>query len=276
MSHTPIQYTLPHLPMLGKGSLLVDIYDSGGGLTGYVHMGNVTKIEQEIKDDRASLYQSINATPSLIATAVKKRDVSLMITGTDFAFTHLAMAMMASGGVSTTLATGTTPVTGEVLASATCTKHGKYFATLGRNIGTVVVHNNSLVLTAGTDYIVIDPVEGLIFFPLTSTVSDSHNVTVDYTPSALSISQIAGAVQPLLRARIRFSPDPTDGKLIGIEWWQVNLSPTGKLGLIADDYGNWELEGYVLNDAANHPNSPYFLMTDLGATSGTEESGNVS
>lgn len=272
--HTPIQYTLPHLPMLGKGSLLLDIYDASGGLTGYRHMGNVTKIEQEIKDDKASLYQSINAVPSLVATAVKKRDVMLSITGTDFSFTHLAIAMMASGGAETTLATGTTPVTAEALASATAKKKGRYFATLGRNIGSVAVKQGATTLTAVTDYVIVDAVEGLIFFPLTSTVDDSAAVTVDYTPSALSISQIAGAVQPFVRARLRFSPDPTDGKLIGVEWWQVNLSPNGKLGLIADDYGNWELEGMVLNDAANHPNSPYFLMTDLGATSG--ESANVS
>ena len=264
----PIQYPLAHLPMLGKGSLLCDVFDASGNLAGYQHLGNVTKCEQEIKDDQAKLYQSINATPSLIATAVKKRDVMLSITGTDFSFQHLAIAMMAAGGAETTLSTGTTPVVAEPLASATATKKGKYFATIGRNIGTVSVKQGVTTLVAGTDYVVVDALEGLIYFPLTSGVVDTTAVTVDYTPTAISMSQVAGGVAPFVKARLRFVPDPTDGKRVGVEWWQVNLSPNGKLGLIADDYGNWELDGMVLNDAANHPNAPYFLMTDYGATSG--------
>lgn len=269
-----MQYPLPHLPMLGKGSLLVDIYDASGGLTGYVHMGNVTGLDQEIKDDKAELYQSINRTPTLIATAVKKRQVMLSIKGTDFSFTHLAIQQMASGGKETTLATGTTPVTGEALASATATKKGKFFSTVGRNIGSVVVKQGVTTLVLNTDYQITDALQGLIYFLPTGAVDDAAAVTIDYTPAALSLSQVAGAVNPFVRARLRFVPDPTDGKKIGVEWWQVNLSPNGKLGLIADDYGNWEMEGMVLDDTANHPNSPYFLMTDYGATSG--ETGDVS
>lgn len=274
-----MQYPLPHLPMLGKGSLLLDIYDANGGLTGYIHMGNVTKVEQEIKDDVKKLYQSINRTPSMIASAVSKRDVMLSITGTDFSFTHMAIAMMANGGKETTLSTGTTPVVGEALASATATKKGKFFATAGRNIGSIVVKQGVTTLVLNTDYQVPDAVagvslSGLIYFLPSGAVDDAAAVTIDYTPAALSLSQVAGAVNPFVRARLRFVPDPTDGKKIGVEWWQVNLSPNGKLGLVSDDYGNWELEGNVLDDTANHPNSPYFLMTDYGATSG--ETGDVS
>ncbi len=261
-----IQYPIPHLPMLGKGSLLLDVFDASGNLTGYQHLGNCTKVEQELKDDKASLYQSINAVPSLVAYAVKKRDVTVSITGTDFSFSHLAIALMSGG--ETILTTAATPVTGEALASATATKKGKYFATLGRNIATVVVHQSLGVLAEGTDYVVVDAAEGLIYFPATSTVIDTTAVTVDYTPTVGSFSQVAGAVMPFVRGRLRFVPDPTDGKKIGVEWWVVNLSPNGKIGLIADDYGNWELEGMVIDDAANHPLSPYFLATDYGATSG--------
>jgi hypothetical protein len=262
----PITYPVPNLPMLGKGSLLVDVFDANGNLTGYQHMGNCTKVEQEIKDDKASLYQHINAVPALVAYAVKKRDVMVSMTGTDFSFQHMAIAMMA--GVETSLVTGTTAVTGEALASATATKHGKFFATAGRNIGSVVVHQGGTTLGLNTDYTIADALQGLIYFPLSSSVSDTLAVTIDYTPTSVTLSQVAGATVPFVKGRMRFVPDPTDGKKIGVEWWQVNLSPNGKLGLIADDYGNWELEGMVLNDVANHPASPYFLMTDYGATSG--------
>src|ERR1039457_474140 len=111
-----IQYPVPHLPMLGKGSLLLDVFDASGNLTGYQHLGNCTKVEQEIKDDKDELYQSINATPSLIATAVKKRAVTLTITGTDFSSDHMALAFMSAG--KTSLVISAVPVSGEALASA--------------------------------------------------------------------------------------------------------------------------------------------------------------
>jgi hypothetical protein len=31
--------------------------------------------------------------------------------------------------------------------------------------------------------------------------------------------------------------------------------------MIADDYGNWTLDGYILDDTSNHPTAPFFLLT---------------
>lgn len=255
-----IHYPIPHLPMLGKGSILLDVFDANGNSTGYQHLGNCTTVEQEIKDDKAELFQHINSTPTLIATAVKKRTVSLKLTGTDFSSDHMAIALMSAG--KTELATGSTPVSGETLASATATKKGKYFATAGRNLdpATVAVRQGaSLVL--GTDYVIEDAVQGIIYFPVTSGVDDAVAVLVDYTPIATTFDQVAGAVEPFVKGKIRFVPDPTDGQKIGVEWWKCNLSPTGKLELVKDDYGNWELEAMVLDDSENHPDDPYFLAT---------------
>jgi len=256
----PVQYPFPHLPLLGKGSFFVDVFDDAGNLTGYHHMGNCTKVEQDIKDDKDELYQSINAVPSMIAAAVKKRQVMLTVTGTDFAADHMAIALMSAG--KTTLTVLATPVTGEALASATATKKGKFFATASRNIDPATVSvSNPGALTAGSDFTVADPVQGLIFIPLTSSVNEAAALTVDYTPIAASFDQVAGAVKPFVKARLRFAPDPTDGPKIGVEWWHCNLSPTGKLGVVSDAYANWELEAMVLDDSANHPLSPYFLQT---------------
>jgi hypothetical protein len=169
----------------------------------------------------------------------------------------MAIAMMAAGV--TKLVIAATPVTGEALASATAIKKGRYFATVGRNLdpATVVVPG----LVAGTDYEVADPVQGIIYFPLTGAADDATAYAVNYTPVAATFDQVAGAVEPFVKGRLRFAPDPTDGQKIGVEWWHCNLSPNGKLGMISDKYGNWELEAMVLDDTANHPDSPYFLQT---------------
>lgn len=253
----PIHYPIPHLPMLGKGSILLDVFDEAGNPTGYQHLGNCTTVEQEIKDDKAELYQHINATPTLIATAVKKRTVSLKMTGTDFSSDHMAIALMANG--KTQLAVAAASVAGEVLAAATVTKKGKYFATLQRNLDPTSISIGSLV--AGTDYVVEDPLEGIIYFPLDSGVDDNGEVSIDYSTLEATFDQVAGAVKPFVKGKLRFAPDPTDGQKIGVEWWKCNLTPTGKLELIKDDYGNWELEVMVLDDSENHPDAPYFVAT---------------
>lgn len=258
-----IKYPNPHVPMLGKGSILFDRFDANGLPSGYMPFGNATKLELAHKDERAQLFQSLNKSASLIATGLKKRTVSLSIVGTDFRSDMLAIAMMSSG--KTTLVGSVATITGEVLASATATKHGRYFALANRNIDNVttppVLTNNAVTLVVNTDYIVVDPIEGLIYFPTTSSVNDAFAVTATYHTLVASNDQVAGAVVPQVLGRLRFVPDPTDGQKLGLEAWRVNLYPSGQLGLIADDYGNWTLDGELLDDTANHPLSPYYLQT---------------
>lgn len=258
-----LKYPNAHVPMLGKGSILFDRFDAAGLLTGYLPFGNCTKFELMHKDERANLFQSLNKSASLIATGLKKRTVSVSIIGTDFRSDMLAIAMMSLG--KTALTTAVATVTGEVLASATATKKGRYFALLNRNVDNIgtapVLTNNSVTLVAGTDYIVVDPVEGLIYFPTSSAVAEGFAVTCTYHTLVGSQDQVAGAVVPQVGGRLRFVPDPTDGQKIGVEAWRVNLYPSGQLGLIADDYGNWTLDGEILDDTSNHPQSPYYLQT---------------
>lgn len=266
-----IQYPNAHIPILGKGSVLLDLFDANGNPTGaFQHLGNCTKFEREIKDDMAELYQSINASPSLIATAVKKRQVKLTIVGTDFSADHGAIFSMSPG--KTVLPTTATTFTAEVLCAANIPKKGRFFQTQNPNVDNVsvppVVKSGSATLTSGTsilngDYFVVDAAKGIIYIPASSTEVDASALTVTYETlaSATFASQVAGATVPFVRGHIKFIPDPTDGQKIQSDLWRVNLSPNGQIGLIADDYGNWTLDGNVLDDTANHPISPYFLDT---------------
>lgn len=258
-----IQYPIAHLPMLGKGSILFDLFDASGNPTGYQHLGNATKFEVSPKDDRAELYQSLNKSSSLIANALKKRTVNLAIVGTDFSADHMALALMASGKTTQSISAGA--VTAETLASATAKKKGRFLQFSSRSIdpsGTApVIKQGATTFTAGTDYVLVDPVEGLLYIPTTSTIDDAVALTADYHTLVAAFSQVAGVTQPQLTGKLRFVPDPTDGQKIGVEAWRVNLFPSGQIGLIADDYGNWTLDGVVLDDTANHPSAPYFLAT---------------
>jgi hypothetical protein len=260
-----IIYPVPHIPMLGKGSILLDRFDPTSGLpTGLQHLGNCTKFELDLKDDIAELYQSINKNVTLIATAVKKRQPKISITGTDFSSVHIAIAQMSAG--KTSVATAAATFTAEALISAAQAPNaiGRYFRLLNRNVDNVttppVLTSNSAMLTVGTDYIVADPIQGLIYIPAGSTIS-THAVTATYNTLVGSNDHVAGATVPFVQGHILFVPDPVDGQKIGCDIWRVNLNPNGNLGLIADDYGNWSLDGNILDDTANHPTAPFYDYT---------------
>jgi hypothetical protein len=248
--------------MLGKGSILLDVFDSTGAPTGFQHLGNCTKMEQQIKDDIAELFQSLNKSVSLIASALKKRTPMLAITGTDFSSAHMAIAMCGDL-VPLSIAAGS--VTTEPLASATATKKGKYFFTAQRNLSPTpadtVLHQGATALVAGTDYVIVDPVTGCIYFPLTSSVSDTLAVTIDYKTVVGEFDQVNAATKPYITGHLKFMPDPTDGQKIGLDVWRIRMNPTGGVGLIADDYGNWSMDARILDDSANHPTCPYFQQT---------------
>ena len=261
-----LKYPLAHVPMLGKGSILLDIFDANGAATGLRHLGNCTKFELDLKDDIAELYQSLNKSVTLIATALKKRQPKIAITGTDFSSDHMAIFQMSAG--KTTVATTATTYTDEVLISATVTgAKGRFFQTAHRNLDMatanvpVLTLQPSTVLATPADYVVSDPVAGLIYIPVGSSITDTTAVKITYHTVVGSNDHVAGATVPFQQGHIVFDPDPVDGQKIGCDIWRVNLNPNGNVGLIADDYGNWTLDGNILDDTANHPTAPFYDYT---------------
>ena len=259
-----IIYPVPHKPMLGKGSVLLDVFDANGLPTGFGHLGNATKFEIDLKDDIAELFQSLNKNVTLIASALKKRQGKVTITGHDFSSDHIAVAQMSAG--KTTLATTASVYTAETLISTAQAPKaiGRYFRTANRNVDPTttppVLTSNAIVLVAGVDYVIADPVQGLFYIPAGSSIA-THAVTITYSTLVGSFDQVAAATIPFVQGHLLFVPDPVDGQKIGCDIWRVNLNPNGQLGLIADDYGNWTLDGNILDDTANHPAAPFYQYT---------------
>lgn len=262
----PINYQIPHIPMLGKGSILLDQFQNGLPTGVFKHLGNCTKFEIDVKDDIAELYQSLTNNVTLIATAVKKRQPKITITGTDFSSDHVAIAQMTAG--KTTLAQTAQTITSEVLISAAQAPNaiGRYFKTAQINVDPTatppVLTSNSVTLASGTDYVLLDPVQGIFYIPAGSTIA-SHAVTVTYHTLVGNFDQVAACTVPFVQGHIYFSPDPVDGQSIACDVWKVNLNPNGQFGLISDDYGNWSLDGNILDNTANTPNAPFYQYTFL-------------
>lgn len=261
-----IQYQLNHVPSLGKGSVLFDRFLNGSPTGVFMHLGNCNKFEVDPKDDMAELWQSLYPSPTKIAQAVKKRDIKIAIEGTDFSADHSQIYSIAAG-VSTRAQTGAAIVAQQVISAAeTASCLGRYFQVQNFPVATWTdLKQGATTLVNGTDYVVLDLTHGIVYIPLTSTISTAGTtaVTADYTSATSSVSQIAGHTVNFVQGHILFIPDPADGPNIQADVWRVNLTQNGKIGLISDEYGNWTLEGSCLDDTANHPTDPFYLYTYL-------------
>jgi hypothetical protein len=260
-----LQYPNPNIPLIGKGSVFVDIWDPVTGLkTGYRHLGNVPTFEIEDKVDKAILYSSMNKTVAKIATAAKKRDLTVSLKGNDFSMDHMEIVTMCSGKSSLAVTAGAVTGTPLISAAQTAVCKGRFFRTQDMNLDStipIVVKQGATTFTNVTDYVVLDWEMGIVFIPTTSSIASGAAITADYTKLAKTYTQIAAATRPFLPCSILFDPDPVDGQKMGCEVWKANLSANGKLGLISDDYNNWELEADILDDSANHPTAPYYMLT---------------
>ena len=72
---------------------------------------------------------------------------------------------------------------------------------------------------------------------------------------------MAGATVPFQTGHLLFAPGSHRRPEDRLRYLALNLNPNGNLGLIADDYGKWQLDGNILDDTANHPTAPFYDYT---------------
>lgn len=261
---TALAPPIDNVPMLGKGIVILDRLDSLGLSTGGQFIGNVAKLSLEAKDDTAEQSSSMNSTAEIIASALKKRTLTVTINGTDFSSGPQSFAAM-SGGKSI-LAVTTSTVTAEPLVSATAKHAGRYFRTAKMNIDPAtapVLTNGVLPLVAGVDYTIEDYLQGWIRFTSATAAVDGTPTTITYHTLPGTFDEVAGASVARIKTSLAFSPDPTDGQKIALDIWKINWSPSGSMEYISDDYGNWTMEGLVLADRVNHPTCPFYKQRFL-------------
>lgn len=259
-----VQYQIPHEVLLGKGSVLLDRFSNGSPTGVFTHLGNCSKFEISPKDDKADLYQSLYPSPTKIAEAVKKRDIMISIEGTDFSADHAALFGISSGVGTVSQTTGAVTAETVVSAAQTANAKGRYFRVANWPVQAWTdLKQGAVTLVSGTDYVVVDLTHGIIYIPLTSAIDTTGTtaITADYTKATASYKTVAGHTVNFVQGHILFVPDPADGDSITADVWRVNLTQNGKIGLISDEYGNWTLEGSALDDTANHPNSPFYLLS---------------
>jgi len=126
------------------------------------------------------------------------------------------------------------------------------------------------VIAAGTSYVasndyILDKSQlraGIIPVPETSSIPDGAKVKVSYTvPEGLYPKVMGGTVRKI-EGDLLFIGDPSMGRAYVGEFWHVLISPSGDIGLIGDDWGVFTVEMTVMADRINHPDEPFFKLTN--------------
>jgi hypothetical protein len=239
---------------LGRGQLFIDTFDASGNRTGQQAVGNVSTFQTEDKVEVKEKYESMDPLSSLYARAVTRQTVSLKITGDELTLDNIGRIMNATplvvaGAGATIAAEAITPIGGALL--------NRYYDLANRNITTLTdVKQASTSLVLGTDYSADLPRGRIYLIPTSVTIVPGDQLTADYIYAAYSYNAINIAQKGTVEAYVRFLGNPVKGPTYEAEYWHVSFTPSGELGFITDDFGNWTLEGEVIADPVNHPSVP--------------------
>ena len=246
----------PAAVLLGRGKVFLDSLDASGNRTGMQDLGNCTSVETENKVEIKEKYESMDPASSLYARGVTRQTVSIKITGDEYTLDNLARVLL--GSVVQVTGTGAT-VSAEAFTAGSPAGivQGRYYPLAHRNITTLTdVKQASTSGVLGTDY-TADLVRGIIYIiPGSTLFAAGVQLTADYIYGSYTYNAVNVATQGTYEAYLRFEGNPIKGPTYEAEYWHVSFTPTGQLGLIADDFGNWTLEGEVIADPVNHPTQP--------------------
>jgi hypothetical protein len=254
----------PRLCMLGRGIIYFDQFLANSTTrTGIQDLGNCTTLEVEPKVEIKEKYESRDPASSLYARAVTRETFGIKITGDEYSVDNLVRALLGSG-MTLAAATGGT-VTDEAITPSGGAILGRYYDLAHRNITTLTnVKQGATTLVLGTDY-TVDLVRGRIYLlPTSVTITPASALTASYVWAAYTYSGIAIGTVGTIEGYLNYRGNPVKGPQFEGEWWHVSFTPSGALGFIADDFGNWTLEGLVIADPVNHPTEPIGHLIAVG------------
>lgn len=248
--------------LLGRGKVYFDRFDNVGAALGLRYLGDVSKLEFTMNDEKAKIYDYAKATAPLLAEVVTRREVSVAMTLHEYTRENLALALM---GEESRYQQITGSVVNESLSPSIL--KGRVYQLANRNATSIVVKRGAANLVLGTDYDVVDASLGLIHIREGSaTVVDGDaDITASYTKSTIGqpgLERVLGAKSSQIIGKLVFVGDPGAGPAMDAEVWKLSISSEGALGFITGgDFASIELTGEVLSDEANHPSEPYFRVT---------------
>lgn len=226
---------------IGSGNILIREY---GAAAPFVEVGNCSALTFSPKEDVKELMDHTTPGGGKRAEVRRVTGVDMSYTFTDFSPENFARGLRAQT---------TTVTAGNVVDEQVVAYKGGYtpLAKIATSISAVRPAGGTTPFAAGTDYELRD---GQIYIPSTSTVSDpvagAPNIEVDYANAAQK------KVQALVDSNKQYElvfmglNEARSGKRVRVRAHKVSGGVIQQFALIGDDFGQGEIGGALLSDAA--------------------------
>lgn len=238
--------------LLGRGSVLLDRFNNGVA-TGLRFLGNAEAVSRSMEDDTLEFRSSTQALRPIIKEVTRERTIEYLLTLNEYQMENLALALM--GDLVASSLTAATDAEIEFAA----VKQGHYYDLGRRSVTAVAVEDDTTPTPVDfdvTDDYTVDAARGLLYIVPGGAITDGTNLVVTFNAAAGALQQLRGGIRTSIEGRFQFWSDNASGPNYRVEAHKVSITPEGELGLITDEFGNFQLRLKVLDDSANHPDAP--------------------
>lgn len=252
----PISPNVDNL-LLGRGRVYFDRFDSSGNKQGWIDLGNAPEFSVNITKETLAHFSSRAGLKVKDLEVVKEIASSFQFTLEEFSLENLTLAFLGEKAAAN-------QTSGSLSAAEYTARHDKWVDVGKRKLSNFVLKGDGGTPTyvLGTDYLV-DLDEGMFMALSTGSITDAATVEVTCNYAAVTQNIIKALKDAAIDGALKFVGDPGTGPVEIIEVWKGKLMPSGELGFISDDWAKFQLQFEVAADETNHPDEPYFRVTQI-------------
>lgn len=239
--------------LYGKGIIYFAPLEAGVN-KGEIDLGEAPSFSVQPMTDKLERFSSREGFKKKIFEAITEVGAQCKFVLIEYNLENINLAFLGSGNVPVSQSSG--QVTGEEITA----RLDRWVKLPHRNISNVTVTGH----TENTDY-KVDYDLGRIMALSEGGISQDESLTVDYDYAAWSGQKIRGLEKPTVEGYLHFVGDPEYGPAVELEAWKARLTVDAEVPLISDDAGELSFAGEFLADETNHPDEPFFTVTEPDA-----------
>lgn len=157
-------------------------------------------------------------------------------------------------------ASGLTTAAGDIYVGVT--KIATYTVAPAFDVTKALVKSGATYYQASAVQFSVSTTDGRIMWGSAPSVADGDSVLFAY-PAIEAGTVIAALSSSNIEGILRFVSDNPVGDNRMVTVWRVYLKPDSEVSYIGDDWSKMDFTGEVLDDTANHPSNPYFIIETL-------------
>lgn len=226
-----------YYPYLGSGKIYAR---PAGSATGLMELGNASKLELAVKEDKQKLKDYSKPGGGTYASVSRISEATLSMTLNDLNKTNVARAVFGTESA----------VAGAAVLDEVVTAYKGALVALDHPNPTAV----TVTLAAGTPtYVVNVDYEvraGGIYIIPAGAIADAASLKVDYTYAAYDKVEAMTSSAITLELHFEGLNEANSGKPVIVDVYRAQLSPTKALSLLGDKFADLAVEAEVLADTS--------------------------